>query len=178
MLKDYSFNKLVNNSRPKPFDCEDPDLNDFFINDSIDYFNQLMATTYYFENDSNTVAYFSVLNDKIINKDTENKTISNQLTKEIPNDKRRPVYPSVKVGRLAVNTHHQSQGFGSELLTFIKSFFAYNNKTGCRFITVDAYNSEKINNFYKKNNFKFLTDQDKGEKTRLMYFDLINFIPH
>ncbi len=178
MLNHFSFNKLENRSSPNNFDCNDHDLNDFFINDAINYHNQLMAVTYYFEDGADTVAYFSVLNDKIINKDTQNKTISNQLTKNIPNDKRRPIYPSVKVGRLAVNKNYQSQGLGSELLTFIKCFFTYKNKTGCRFIAVDAYNLKEIIDFYKKNHFKFLTDQDKNEKTRLMYFDLINLIPY
>jgi hypothetical protein len=43
-------------------------------------------------------------------------------------------------------------------------------KDGCRFISVDA--RMEVCDFYIKNGFKFLTDQDAGKNQRLMYFDL------
>lgn len=61
-------------------------------------------------------------------------------------------------------------------MDFIKAFFALKNKTGCRFITVDAYNYPATINFYKKNGFDFLTSQDEKEDTRSMYFDLMTFV--
>ena len=176
MLNDYSFNKLNLSSHPKEFDCKDSDLNEFFLKDAYGHYKQLLTVTYYYESLTETVAYFSVLNDKIINKDKDNKTISRPLKKNIPFEKQRQTYPSVKVGRLGVHAKHQSQDIGSQILTFIKGFFSYNNKTGCRFITVDAYNSEKVKNFYIKNRFKFLIAKDEGEETRLMYFDLMTFV--
>ena len=60
-------------------------------------------------------------------------------------------------------------------MDFIKAFFTIKNKTGCRFITVDAYNYPLTVNFYKKNGFEFLTSQDAKEDTRSMYFDLMTF---
>lgn len=71
---------------------------------------------------------------------------------------------------------YQKQGIGSEVLSFIKSFFTIRNKTGCRFITVDAYNCDRVIEFYEDNGFRFLTDKDKSEDTRLMYFDLKTFV--
>lgn len=74
--------------------------------------------------------------------------------------------------------------WGSQLLGFIKDWFrAEDNKTGCRFLVVDAYNLPQTLNFYTKNGFKFLHKDDAEEKsyyhvcddfisTRLMYFDL------
>jgi hypothetical protein len=72
------------------------------------------------------------------------------------------------------------------LLNFIKSWFIErDNKTGCRFIIVDSYNTNEALNFYKKNGFNFLFSTEEQEKTatdvsndiqiktRLMYFDLI-----
>ena len=55
------------------------------------------------------------------------------------------------------------------------------NKTGCRFITVDAYKNAVP--FYKKNNFKFMGKEEEerylsdikspeSEGTYSMYFDL------
>lgn len=81
--------------------------------------------------------------------------------------------PSVKIGRLAVSKHYENRGIGSEILNFIKFFFTKSNKTGCRFITVDAY-AEAVE-FYKKNGFDFFTKKDVNEKTRLMFYDLKPF---
>jgi hypothetical protein len=41
---------------------------------------------------------------------------------------------------------------------------------GCRFIIVDAYKNALP--FYKKNRFKYLTENDKDDATRIMYLDL------
>ncbi|MDO5130582.1 MAG: hypothetical protein Q4D64_11765 [Prevotellaceae bacterium] len=61
----------------------------------------------------------------------------------------------------------------------------FSNKTGCRYLIVDAYNSEIPLAFYKKNGFDFIFSTEEQEKdyrkivsdeplrTRLMFFDLI-----
>lgn len=170
-LREFTYRRLSATSKLKPFDCDDDDLNDFFHNDSSNYAMELMSITYTFENKKQTVAFFSVLNDKIINKDSRKR----QVSKEIPYTKRRKTYPAVKVGRLAVHKEFCRMGIGGGILNFIKHFFTSANKTGCRFITVDAYNQSGIINFYKKHGFKFLTTEDEKEETRLMYFDLILF---
>ena len=59
---------------------------------------------------------------------------------------------------------------GSFLLDFIKRYFTADNKTGCRFITVDAYAAAIP--FYLRNGFVPLNDEDVGDPTRLLYFDL------
>lgn len=64
----------------------------------------------------------------------------------------------------------KGMSIGSMLLDFIKNYFVADNKTGCRFITVDAY-SEAIP-FYLKNGFVPLNEEDMEEPTRLLYFDL------
>lgn len=74
---------------------------------------------------------------------------------------------------------------GSQILDFIKDWFRFEeNKTGCRFIVVDAYNNEKTLNFYEKNGFKPLYKTEQEERaflelkpeepleTRFMFFDL------
>ena len=53
--------------------------------------------------------------------------------------------------------------------------FVCNNKTGCRFITVDAYNNPDTIDFYQRNEFDFLTPSDEQEDTRQMYYDLKPF---
>ncbi len=54
--------------------------------------------------------------------------------------------------------------------------FLKDNRTGCRFITIDAYNNERTLRFYEKNDFTFFSDKDKNKKTRSMYFDLKRYI--
>ena len=64
-------------------------------------------------------------------------------------------------------------GIGTHIIDFIKLYFLEDNKTGCRFITVDAYNAAVP--FYEKNGFRFL-QQREDSPTQLMYFDLMNVI--
>jgi ribosomal protein S18 acetylase RimI-like enzyme len=97
-------------------------------------------------------------------------------------------YPGVLIGRLGVGSEFAGRGIGSETLDFVKGwFYSSDNKTGCRFIIVDAVNEPHVISFYQKNGFvplfsseeqEFLyTGGRKGEPitldTRLMYFDLL-----
>ena len=108
-----------------------------------------------------------------------------KLSHDIPREKRMRRYPAVLIGRLGINVDFCHQGIGSELLDFIKSWFIdEENKTGCRFLIVDAYNCMVPLDFYQKNEFLFLfsTEQQEAENlgydmtksmhTRLMYYDL------
>lgn len=55
----------------KPFDCGDIDLNDFLLNDSKSYLGKLLAVTYILENETETIAFFSLLNDKVTVEDAD-----------------------------------------------------------------------------------------------------------
>jgi GNAT superfamily N-acetyltransferase len=70
---------------------------------------------------------------------------------------------------------YQSQGIGTEIMDYIKGYFLDNNKTGCRFIIVDALNNPRTIKFYKNNGFDFLTTEDINDESRLMFFDLIKY---
>jgi len=166
--------RLTLNSTLKPFDCNDSDLNDFFYNDALEYLRQLLAVTYVLESKKETIAYFSVLNDKIDNRNPKTKKrISRLLEHPLPHPKRLRSFPAVKIGRLAVHVDYQNNKIGTEIIEWIKVSFTLKNKTGCRFVTADAYKASL--DFYKKNGFKFLTDKDKNKDTRLMYLDLFPF---
>lgn len=173
-LPDFVLQRLEPDSPRKPFDCGDPDLNEFFLNDSIDHSRQLLAVTYALESEDETVAYFSVLNDSIRKGDTTQSRLKEKILKWIPFKKRGyKSHPAVKVGRFAVSKNYQNQAIGTQLMDYIKGYFIDNNKTGCRFITVDSYNNEKVIKFYQNNGFDFLTNDDKSQDRRIMFFDLI-----
>lgn len=165
--------KLTPDGRIKSFNCSDKDLNEFINDDARNFTKELLAVTYLLETEDKTVAYFSLLNDKI-ELDDANSTDRNRFNRTIPNLKRFNSYPSVKIGRLAVSEEFAGQSFGSKILSLVKTIFTNNNNTGCRYITVDAY--AVAIPFYQKNGFTFLTLDDEGEDTRLMYFDLKRFI--
>jgi GNAT superfamily N-acetyltransferase len=178
--------ELINST--KLFECSNLDLNDFFQNDCIAFANELMGKTYCFTLDSdskNIVCSFTISNDSIKTSILPNAR-KKKVLKNIPSQKRFKSYPAVLIGRLGVSKEFTSLGIGTELLNFIKSWFIErDNKTGCRFIIVDSYNTNEALNFYKKNGFNFLFSTEEQEKTatdvsndsqiktRLMYFDLI-----
>ncbi len=175
----------------EPFECANKDLNDFFANDAVLYSKRLLGKTYLFclkETPNIIVAAFTVSNDSIrmTNKLYEEaKTIFLKQTEL--EEKRLRRFPAVLIGRLATNKVYAGKGVGTAVMDFIKRWFRFDNKTGCRFIIVDAYNSEATIHYYLKNGFKFLLDDERLEakymgigvgrlplNTRLMYYDLLS----
>lgn len=171
MSTPIQFRKLTPESKIKPFDCGDDDLNEFFIKDSVRFTEKLLAVTYVIEDDINTIAFFSLLNDKVsvLDTDSKRKWIKKFLSKQ-PSGKKFNSYPAMKIGRLGVSILHQRQGYGADILNWAKDLFITNNRTGCRYITVDAYRESL--EFYKKNGFVLMKDSDLNSDTQLMYFDL------
>ncbi len=78
----------------KPFESRDKDLNDFLFNDAKNYSVSLLATTYLIEDKNETIAYFSLLNDRIL-MDDEEKSIWNKINRLISNKKLRKGYPGL-----------------------------------------------------------------------------------
>lgn len=159
------------------FDCNDEDLNDFILNEACLYRNALLSVTYVVEDKTthDILAYFSLANDKISISDFESKTEFNRFRKhKFVNEKRLRSYPAIKIGRLAISQQAQHQSIGTYLLEFIEDYFIIDNKSGCRFVTVDAY-VDAIP-FYIKNNYQFLNNDDEDKRTRVMYFDLASLL--
>lgn len=169
----YRIYKLAEDEKINTFDCGDTDLNDFAMNEAQPYRKEKLAVTYTLvnkEDSSEIAAFFCLLNDRISMTDFDNKTEYNRFRKRFVNAKRIKSYPAAKIGRFAVAKSMKGKSIGSFLLDFIKSFFVVDNKTGCRFLTVDAY-ADAVP-FYLKNGFVPLNDDDKDDDTRLLYFDL------
>ena len=161
------------------FSCKDEDITEFFTKEYADYAYQLLGKSYCFV--------------ESIRADLLPNSRRNKLNRNIPNEKRRPQYPAVLVGQLAVSEDYKELHVGDELLDAIKSWFIEPlNKTGCRYVVVDALNNPKVFDFYLRNGFNFLFATEEEEwtflhgrrtakeetamqpmHTRLMYFDLI-----
>lgn len=161
------------------FDCGDADLNDFILNRAVLFDKYMLAASYACVdvNDASRVyAYFSLANDKLAMSDFKDKSEFNRFRKKrgFPNEKRLKSYPAVKLCRLAVDNSVKGKQIGSKVLDFIKYMFIENNKTGCRFLTVDAYLGAL--SFYECNGFRPMLSEDDDPHTRVMYFDLIDLI--
>ena len=170
------------------FTCGNEDLDDFFQTDSIAYAEDLFGKTYCFrmkENVKELLCAFTVSNASIFTMLLPNAR-KKRVAKNVSYVKRDLIYPAVLIGRLGISIKYQKHHIGTELMNFIKSWFVdSSNKTGCRYLIVDAYNSEIPLTFYKKNGFDFIFSTEEQEKdyrkivsdeplrTRLMFFDLI-----
>lgn len=166
--------RLEEAEKIESFDCGDADLNDFILREAPLYRDALLAVTYVAKIGNDVLAYFSLANDRVSLGDFDNKTEFNRFRKHrFVNDKRLKSYPAVKVCRFAVNHCYAGSGIGTVLMDFIKAYFLQNNKTGCRFITVDAYLPAVA--FYEKNYFYPLQTNDEDIHTRLFYFDLKDY---
>ena len=174
----------------KPFSCDDDDLDEFFSKDCLINQRKLLGKTYLFclKNQPDTiVTAFSLSNDSI--------RLTNRITDEDKEqflddtelrDKTLKRFPAVLIGRLGTSKDFAGRGYGSAIMDFIKVLFRTNDRTGCRFLIVDAMNRPETLHFYEKNGFQYLINDERLEakymgigvghlplNTRLMYFDLL-----
>lgn len=172
-----------------PFSCEDSDLDEFFSKDAFLYETELLGKTYAWINTadpSKILGLVTLANDSVKAQFIAGSA-RNRLQRSITNAKRGMNYPAVLIGRLGVSSEYRGKGLniGSQILDFLKGWFrSFDNKTGCRFIVVDAYNNEQTLHFYEKNGFKPLYKTEQEERaflelnpedpleTRFMFFDL------
>ena len=175
------------------FSCGDKDLDDFFHQEALLYDEQLLGKTYFFSTSidgiDKIICVVTLANDSIKAALIPNAS-RNKIQRKIPNSKRTRSYPAVLIGRLGVASEFQGTdyGIGSQVIDYIASWFIHpENKTGCRFMVVDAYNNPGVLHFYEKNGFKFLYSTEDLEKeanhipteetlsSRMMYLDLISY---
>lgn len=174
----------------EPFSCNDADLDEFFSRDCLINQGKLLGKTYLFclkTHPDTIVAAFSLSNDSI--------RLTNRITDEYKEqflsdtelrDKTLKRFPAALIGRLGTNKDYAGRGYGSAIMDFIKVLFRTNNRTGCRFLIVDALNRPETLRFYQKNGFQYLIGDERLEakymgigvghlplNTRLMYFDLL-----
>mgnify|MGYP002909177134 CR=1 FL=1 len=174
-----------------PFSCGDADLDDFFAHDAIAYDKDLLGKTYcWVLKDDNTeiVGMITLANAGIQTTHLQNNP-KRHLNKNIAFPKRGRTYPAVLIGRLGVSSSYQGKQYriGAQIMDFIKSWFdGVDNKTGCRFILVDAVNTEHALKYYSRNGFRPLFPHIEDEKefygisddeqlrTRMFYYDLLS----
>lgn len=137
----------------QPFSCGNEDLDDFFRNDATRYAYYLMGKSYCFrktDDPTKIVCTFTVSNDsiRIYDLPRSRKDYMKSLTHH---EKPLRRYPGVLIGRLGVNKDFCGKGIGSEVIDFIKGWFmSHDNKSGCRFVIVDAINAPEVISFIRR----------------------------
>ena len=161
--------KRLNESTPLlSFDCGNADLTDYYYNSAKRDISKLLTVVYFLPSEDKTVLFFTLSNDKISEieiKDGEpvySKSFFRRIKDKFGRAKHRRDYPAVKIGRFGVNKEFRGNGqhWGSKTLDFIKRWMVTDNKTGCCFITVDAYATAV--EFYLKNGFLFMGEKEKS----------------
>lgn len=174
----------------QPFTCGDEDLDDFFANNAIAYEKELMGKTYCWvlrDDVTKIVGMITLANAGIQTTHLQNQP-RRKLNDRITYSKQGRTYPGVLIGRLGVSVDFQGPRYqaGKQIMDFIKDWFrSYDNKTGCRFILVDAVNNEHAIAYYERNGFRPLFPRINDEKafynipesedlrTRMYYYDLL-----
>ncbi len=163
--------KLTPDTELAGFDCGDEDLNDFLVEDAKGFLDKRIAASYILEDEGRIVAYFCLLNDKISRQDVTNSQWK-AIKGAFPERKQFGSYPAIKIGRFAVSAQYKGKNIGTDLMNLLKGMLAGNPALSAfRYLTVDAYLSAI--DFYKKNNFKVLSEKIQNEHTRLMFFDMM-----
>lgn len=171
--ENYKYEVLKPTDSVETFDCGDEDLDNFITNESADYTTSLLSVTYIVTNKKQNVvvAYFSLAADKLsVNDFASNSEFNRFRKRRFVHEKRLRSYPAVKLCRLGVDISMKGTGLGTIILSLIEYLCTQGNRIGCRFITVDAYQSAIP--FYEKNGFQSLTSGTQNCFTKPLFMDL------
>ena len=175
ILENRRFRKLEEGETIKSFNCGDTELNDFILKNADNYKKTLLSVSYVLEENDKVIAYFSLSNDNLSADIFESKTDFNRkMRKRFVNEKRKRHFPAMKIGRFAVEINQENKGIGTGLIDIIKYALIDNPQSGCRFITVDAYNDAIP--FYTKKGFVMVNSFQKDRRTQPMFFDLAQLL--
>ncbi|MCQ2312981.1 MAG: hypothetical protein MJZ84_05990 [Paludibacteraceae bacterium] len=160
------------------FDCGIAELNGFLQENALNDLEKRMNVTFVLLHKNRILAYYCVLADRIDTKvDPIRRSVRNRLKKK--SDYRYTSFPSIKIGRLAVDKDFQSANhcevhLGKLIINGLKYQYATMGQFGCRYLTVDAMNNERTIHFYQDNGFvpMIATPSDNPEDTIPMLFDL------
>ncbi|MDE6338112.1 MAG: GNAT family N-acetyltransferase [Muribaculaceae bacterium] len=172
-----------------PFCCGDEELDSFFEEQVFLYEKELLCKSYCWinrNNDKEIIAIATFSYDSIKSYTLDNSS-RNALQRKIPHRKRHRSYPAMLIGRLGVNQVYRGKGLniGTQVMDLVKILCVNDEGMGiCRYLLVDAYNTDATLHFYLKNGFKLLYKTEESERemfeisyeeslrSRIMYFDL------
>lgn len=160
----------IKSSEEVVFECCREELTNFFQVERLVYEKNLLVATYGLYRKSSLVAMVSLSNDSISINEVHDASKTGWISKNLP---------AVRIVAFAVQKDLIKGNIGSSLLHFLQPFFILGNKTGCRYIIVDAYNDNtgtypkgKVKKFYRERG-RFTEFRFKKDSTVTpMYCDL------
>ena len=164
--------KVDNRALCDSFDCGDDDLNEYFRVDSIAHQQELLTQSYCLQSSNYPEIALALL-------DFCNDAVRIEQYKgliKIPPHKKYRTLPGVKLTRFGVQKELHRTHIGTNALNMVKKMFITDNRTGCRLLTVDAYNIPKVLSFYEKNGFQPFPTNKKNKDTLALFFDLKRLI--
>ncbi len=144
-FNDLSFYLLNKDVDVSPFQCREPDLTEFLIEDALDNQAARLSVTRIVSYEGHVVGFFTLTNDCIIR-----KGISDEDGEEwYP----YPHYPALKIARLATHRDYEGRGIGRAMLVkTVAIAMRLSCYVGCRMITVDSKPDSE--GFYLKYGFQ------------------------
>ncbi|MFH1391559.1 MAG: GNAT family N-acetyltransferase [Candidatus Diapherotrites archaeon] len=167
-----STSKFIDN-----FECDIKELEDFLKEDALYQMKQSINRTFLWmsRKEKKLLSYITICADAI----SLDKTRKEQMA-ELRIKYR--ALPALKICRMGVRKEYTRKGLGTKMVAFaIRKALLINEKSACRFITLDSKNDEKIPDrikplrFYKKIGFDVLKTKEKTN-TIHMCRDLITII--
>jgi predicted GNAT family N-acyltransferase len=142
----FSFEKLTKGHDRTRFECGVPELDLYLKNQAgQDRRRNLSSVFVLLENDKNVIGYYTLSQNAIATQELPEKT-----AKKLPSQ--RPISCTL-LGRLAVDIHHQGQGFGRVLLFHaLKKAAVISEEIAAFAVIVDAKDM-RAKKFYEKYNF-------------------------
>jgi len=147
-------------------EAADRDLDDFIHEDAARHYADKIAITYALVSEidpQSPIGFVTLQNDAIL--------VPEGTSLPEVSAYKYHAFPAVKIGRLGIRIEMQNKRFGSLLLFMIKLLMTTGNRTGCRFITVDAWRDRKnkidVRRFYSNNQFNILSLREKHQKQSL-----------
>jgi len=140
-----SFSLLNEDIDVSAFQCREPDLTEFLIEDALENQDARLSVTRIVSYEGRVVGFFTLTNDCIIR-----KSVSDEDGEEwYP----YPHYPALKIARLATHQEYEGRGIGRVMLLKTMAIaMRLSCYVGCRMITVDSKpDSER---FYLKYGFQ------------------------
>ena len=163
------FSPISRDSDVSNFSCGHADLDEFLIDDSMEYQQERLSVTRLAYINSEIVGFFTLVTDCIDAKQVASEDgrrgypyaqtsgYISGILEVASEDGRRGypyrMYPAIKIARLATSKTHQRNGIGSLMLREVLALtIMISEYVGCRIITVDAKPGSV--GFYEKFGFK------------------------
>lgn len=156
------------------FDCGIKDLNNFLNDDALKQKEEAVNITYLWVSKKNgkLLSYVTLCADSIHlfgRKKDEMKKIGISYK----------ALPALKICRMAVDKNYARQHIGTKMLAFATRIaLGINNRAGCRFMTVEAKNTDELPeyqkpvHFYRKKGFEIIKETKQSSAYIPMYKDL------